>query len=217
VDAVALLGDLRLLSDSDRDVSSLLRAVQISLRILSEHPEQFAVQMRLRLPASHVISSQITNLRRRKEALSLERGRISSSQGPLVLSKELATDLIAASPDGTRLFCKAHINEIVGPYHEELASSNNIVEVSLQTAEIVRHLQPESDNIGILTVSPNGRFLLSGLRNGQICIWDVLTGEKTKTLTGHKVPVTSLCMTPDEEYVISGTEDGWVYQWDFRG
>lgn len=45
--------------------------------------------------------------------------------------------------------------------------------------------------------SPNCKYLASGCKNGEICIWDSTCGkQKGKTLVGHKQWVTSLAWEP---------------------
>lgn len=53
----------------------------------------------------------------------------------------------------------------------------------------------------------DGKYLVLGLRDEIIKIWDVATGDEVRTLEGHIHWVDSIVFSRDSKYLISGSED----------
>lgn len=97
-----------------------------------------------------------------------------------------------------------------------------------ETARCVRTFDVETAGASVSTVafSPDGEFLAAGCgiidqqdsqqRYGAIVCWQVATGTKTVTLPHHDY-VTALAFAPDQRTLISGSCDGEVKLWDYRG
>lgn len=62
--------------------------------------------------------------------------------------------------------------------------------------------------------SPDGRTLASGMWRGPIHLWDTVTGQKKKTLTGHTRWVQHLLFSEDGQTLISTSGDQTVLVWD---
>lgn len=62
--------------------------------------------------------------------------------------------------------------------------------------------------------SSDGEHLLSGSRDGNIKLWDVVTGDEEQNFGTFRHSVESVAMSPDGEYVVSGTSDGKMVLWD---
>lgn len=58
-----------------------------------------------------------------------------------------------------------------------------------------------------LAVSPDGRRLAAGARDGRIIIWDVASHQEVATLDGHKEWVRQLAFTPDGDHLVSVGKD----------
>ncbi len=50
--------------------------------------------------------------------------------------------------------------------------------------------------------------------DGQIKVWDILSGDVLHRFTGHKTSVRTLAMSTDGDLLASGAEDGAVKIWD---
>lgn len=55
--------------------------------------------------------------------------------------------------------------------------------------------------------------LASGSFDNTVRLWDIHTGQCTHTLTGHTMPIYSLCFTPDGDYIASGSVDQSIKFW----
>jgi WD40 repeat protein/ferric-dicitrate binding protein FerR (iron transport regulator) len=64
-----------------------------------------------------------------------------------------------------------------------------------------------------LAMSPDGRRVAAGYRDGKIRLWDTLTGRVERLLEGHKREIQSLAFSPDGEVLASGSRDGTARLW----
>jgi len=65
-----------------------------------------------------------------------------------------------------------------------------------------------------IALSPNGKTVASGSRDGTVRLWDVETKKVVARWTGHTDAVRSLCWSVDGERVVSGSNDGTIRVWD---
>jgi WD40 repeat protein len=45
-------------------------------------------------------------------------------------------------------------------------------------------------------------------------VWDAQTGKELRTLRGHTDPVWCVCLSGDDQYIVSGGDDHTVKVWD---
>lgn len=83
--------------------------------------------------------------------------------------------------------------------------------VTLWDAESLIILTPGHD-VTAATVSPNGRFVATGGRDGDIKLWQVETQQCVQTLSGHIGQINSIMFSPDGTLLISGGGDNWERQ-----
>ncbi|KAJ5884149.1 uncharacterized protein N7473_011035 [Penicillium subrubescens] len=100
------------------------------------------------------------------------------------------------------------------------------------TGQNVATLQDENvDKDGDLYIrsvcfSPDGKYLATGAEDKQIRLWELTVprgmhphsgvkgGKCIRTFEGHKDFVLSVCLTPDGQWVMSGSKDRGVQFWD---
>lgn len=83
------------------------------------------------------------------------------------------------------------------------------------TGKTIRTLASKTRQlVSALTVSPNGRYALSGSQDGEIRVWDVASGKGMRTLKGHSGQITSMAFKGNGRYALSGALDGLVKMWD---
>lgn len=71
-----------------------------------------------------------------------------------------------------------------------------------------------AEDVLCFTLSPDGKYLLTGSTDGMVRLWDILSGNLMRTLSGHSGPVLSIAVSPDNLHAASGEEDGSVIVWD---
>ena len=81
------------------------------------------------------------------------------------------------------------------------------------TGQLIRKLATESDAVGSVAFSADGKRILAGGSNGAILAWDADSGQFLRTLTGHKGGVRALAFSPDGGRLASGSDDKTVGVW----
>jgi WD40 repeat protein len=62
--------------------------------------------------------------------------------------------------------------------------------------------------------SADGALLATGTENGDVAIWDTVTGEHRVTLTGHDDRINGGGFSPDGSHLVTSGEDGTARVWD---
>ncbi|MDE0315685.1 MAG: hypothetical protein OXM61_12340 [Candidatus Poribacteria bacterium] len=65
-----------------------------------------------------------------------------------------------------------------------------------------------------LAFSPDGQTLASGMKLGDIYLWETATGGKKKMLRGHSLRVSHLFFSADGQTLVSASDDGTILIWD---
>ncbi|KAK4182362.1 quinon protein alcohol dehydrogenase-like superfamily, partial [Podospora australis] len=78
------------------------------------------------------------------------------------------------------------------------------------------HLQTLSHPsvVRAVTVSPDGRLIVSGSDDNTVRVWDAVTGAERCVLKGHSSWVNAVAILPDGRLIVSGSRDNTVRVWD---
>lgn len=79
---------------------------------------------------------------------------------------------------------------------------------------LLRTLTGHTRTINAVTLTLDGRRVVSGSDDGTLKVWDVESGIELYTLIGHSNKVKAVAMTPDGRRVVSGSTDQTLKVWD---
>jgi WD40 repeat protein/DNA-binding SARP family transcriptional activator len=145
--------------------------------------------------------------------------------------------LVAATATGALAFWNRQtgtpIGRVLHPHHPQTVLNAQVRGVSLAFADHggtlftsaqgdktiawdVTHRRPirEFPLGGALAVSPNGRLLAFGQRDGRIILADARTGQRRRVLTGHTAEAWNLAFSPDSATLVSVSYDSTGIVWD---
>ncbi len=86
---------------------------------------------------------------------------------------------------------------------------------NLQTGKLIRTFEAKS-SINAVAISPDGKFLATGVRDNALKLWNLRTGELISTFTGHSGEVMSVTFSPDSQALASGSWDKTIKLWNLR-
>lgn len=75
-------------------------------------------------------------------------------------------------------------------------------------------LSGHKEKVNSVQFSPDGKILGSVGDDGNLIIWDVITGGIIKTISAHSEPATSLCFRSDGKVIATGSWDKTVRLWN---
>jgi WD40 repeat protein/DNA-binding CsgD family transcriptional regulator len=81
---------------------------------------------------------------------------------------------------------------------------------------VVRIFSGHTDAVRSVSVSPDGRTMLSASQDGSLILWDVQTGEQLRQFTGHEGNVWTVVFHPDGQTALSGSVDRTLILWDIE-
>ena len=98
----------------------------------------------------------------------------------------------------------------------DLLASAGYREVKLWQRQRNVQLQQLAEDAAVtaMVVNADGTLAATGLANGSISVWDIATGSRTATLTGHTSSVTGLAINGDGSVLVSGSEDATIRTWN---
>ena len=82
------------------------------------------------------------------------------------------------------------------------------------TGEPVVGIKVSDKNLAALAFSQDGETLATAGLGGDITLWSLPTGEKVRTLSGHKVAVVSLTYIHNGRYLVSMEYKGTIKFWE---
>jgi len=95
------------------------------------------------------------------------------------------------------------------------AQSQDIpIAVTYYPAWEIRQFPDARSEAYFVAFAPDGKTVISGTRDKTLMLWDVATGQKIRTFSGHKDWVNGVAFSPDGKTLASGSEDAEVALWD---
>ena len=108
-----------------------------------------------------------------------------------------------------------------------LGSEGHILRLwELGTGRCIRTLEGHTDSVTSVSTSPDGRYAVSGSRKKNrstisygfddrtLRLWDLGTGRCIRVFEGYTDSVTSVCISPDGRYAVSGSYDRNLRLWE---
>lgn len=72
----------------------------------------------------------------------------------------------------------------------------------------------DEKNISALAFSPDGKTLLSGKKNGELKLWDVVSGQELREFNGHTSSIQAIAFSPNAALLVSVDADGNLKLWN---
>jgi WD40 repeat protein/tRNA A-37 threonylcarbamoyl transferase component Bud32 len=85
-----------------------------------------------------------------------------------------------------------------------------------ETGKCLRILTGHTNRVLSVSLTPDGRYAVSGGKGTTIRLWDFETGQCLHILEGHKEEIFTVAITPDCRYAVSGSDDKTVRLWDLK-
>lgn len=143
-------------------------------------------------PHTGAVRTSIRNI-----PLGLDGRPIEPGRGPA----RLGWEVVQPSPDGTRLATADALQPRIW---------------DLSTGRLLGILQDHAitGRAGRLRFSPDGAVLFTTERDRIVTAWDVASGARLRSFTGHTGPITLLRVSADGRHLLTGSEDRSARLWD---
>jgi len=84
---------------------------------------------------------------------------------------------------------------------------------TLREGRLIRSIEGHADFINAISVTPDGRFAVSGGRDRAVRVWTLATGASLRELKGHRGSVSCVAVSPDRYFALSGSWDRTLRLW----
>ncbi|MDZ8067685.1 MAG: WD40 repeat domain-containing protein [Nostoc sp. DedQUE08] len=81
---------------------------------------------------------------------------------------------------------------------------------------LLRTLTGHSSSVDAITVTSNGKYIISGSNDKTLKVWDLEIGKEISSFTGHTDKINTIVVTPDDKLLISGSNDKTIKIWDLE-
>ncbi len=123
---------------------------------------------------------------------------IGSDKEPIVIHGPAAGDVVAWSPDRSRL----------------ATAADKVVKLwDARTGKELLTIRGHTAGVGAAAWSPDGSRLATASHDGTAKVWDARTGKEEITLRGHASGVVGISWSPDGARVATAAEDGTARVW----
>jgi WD40 repeat protein len=133
---------------------------------------------------------------------------------------------VALSADG-RLALSGSALFIIRNDGERLFTSGQLKAWETETGRYLPLLEDQPDAVTAVALSADGRLALAGcgqsviqpdngrfVQSGAIHLWELTTSRRLRIFEGHRGAVTSVCLSFDGRYALSGSTDATVKLWE---
>ncbi|MBD1905521.1 NB-ARC domain-containing protein [Funiculus sociatus GB2-A5] len=218
-DVYSLIADFDLLPD-DASLRLVQGAIKLASHIIVQDKSQLASQLTGRL-----LSIESPDIQSFLELIKQERSEpwlrpftssMLSPGGSLIYSiKNSAIPLLAVVPGSQNIIfisnnktlkilnLRTFAEPITVTIHNDIATTTSSEEISSLN---------ELDIFSLATTQ-DGRCAITGLRNGNLVVWEIDSGLEQFTLSGHTDIVSTVAVTPEGKYTISGSWDKKLKIW----
>lgn len=87
---------------------------------------------------------------------------------------------------------------------------------NVSTGEVMRIFPQPSGSVQSITISKDGKWLVSGHADHKIDLWNLKTGERLRTFNAHTDEVLAVALSPDGNTLISGSRDKTIKLWNLQ-
>jgi WD40 repeat protein len=87
---------------------------------------------------------------------------------------------------------------------------------NLDSGQLIHSLKGHTDSVTTVTLTLNGKYIVSGSRDNTIRIWNLVNGQLTKIWEEPTDTVNEVLMTPDGQYVVTGSGDNTIRIWELK-
>ncbi|HEX3047563.1 MAG TPA: caspase family protein [Bacillota bacterium] len=70
--------------------------------------------------------------------------------------------------------------------------------------------------VGSVTISPDGKYILTGSWDQTLKLWEINTGRQIRNFIGHSDSIMSVAISPDGRYALSGSYDNSLKLWNIK-
>ncbi|MFA7158472.1 MAG: hypothetical protein WC299_04145, partial [Kiritimatiellia bacterium] len=126
-----------------------------------------------------------------------------------------AVKSVSVTADGRRAVA-AYTEDAFNPTALFMKSGLPLLVWDLESGECLHILKGHSYGVLSVSVTPDGRWAVSGGVDKTLRVWDLENGECLRILQGHNSSIEAVVVTPDGRRVISGSYDDTLRVWDLE-
>ncbi|MCA9265914.1 MAG: WD40 repeat domain-containing protein [Planctomycetales bacterium] len=104
----------------------------------------------------------------------------------------------------------------IAAFCKEGEESRTIFIWDVESGKLKKKLVQPDAKIFDLIYSPNGRFIITGNRDGHVIIWDVEAGKQIRSFYANVGEVCCIAISPDARLLAIGGQDHTVRVWDLK-